>query len=114
MTDEQFAEGVDRILAVARPKTHSAHRALDILWTRYAMERGGPVAEATRKWMAYIEGDHADDKPYPLPRVSWWKRPLACKLGRHEWFDNTGPHDWGNVYDCPRCGAHEGYELGCR
>lgn len=113
MTDEEFAAGVDHILAAARPKTHAAHRALDILWTRYALERGGPIAEATKRWMRHIEGDHADDKPYPLPRTPWWRRPLTCKLGRHRWIDNTSEHDWGDVFDCPDCGAHQGYGNPC-
>jgi hypothetical protein len=113
MTDEDFAAGVDRILSVALPRTHGAHRALDMLWTRYALEKGGAIADATARWMAYIEGDHAGNKPYPLPRVSWWQRPLACKLGRHSWIDNTGEHDWGSVFDCPLCGAHDSYGNPC-
>lgn len=113
MTDEEFARGVDEILTVAGPRTHAAHRALDLLWTRYALEKGGRIAEATKKWMAAIEGDHADGKPYPTRRIPWGKRPLACKLGRHHWIDTTGPHDWAGVYDCPRCGAHVGYQINC-
>lgn len=108
MTDEDFAKGVDEIIAVTRPGSHGPHRALDLLWTRYALEKGGVIAAATKKWMAAIEGQHADDKPYPLPRVPWWKRPWNCLLGRHQWINNTGPYDWGNVYDCPKCGAHLG------
>lgn len=106
MTDEQFAQGVDAILASGAVQ-HASHRALDMLWTRYALEHGGPIAEATRKWMAAIEGDHTPGKPYPLPPLSWWGRPLACKFGLHAW----GPTEvvwyvWS--HDCLRCGAREG------
>lgn len=109
MTDEEFAAGVDEILSVARPGSHAPHRALDILWTRYALERGGLIAEATKKWMAAIEGDHVPSNPYPLPRLSWWRRPWACRLGRHRWIDNTAEWDYGAVRDCPDCGLHAGY-----
>lgn len=112
MTDEDFASAVDAIIA-RHKRGHSAHRALDLLWTRYALERGGPVADATRKWMRAIEGDHDDAKPYPLPRTPWLDRPIACKLGRHAWIDNTSEFDWGTVLDCPDCGAHQGYNNPC-
>lgn len=70
MTDEQFASGVDDI--IASKAGHAAHRALDMLWTQYAMEKGGLIAAATAKWMAAIEGDHADGKPYPIPHRKEW------------------------------------------
>jgi hypothetical protein len=66
MTDEEFAAGVDQILA-SKVEKHAAHRSLDLLWTRYAMEKGGLIATATAKWMKAIEGDHADENAYPLP-----------------------------------------------
>jgi hypothetical protein len=65
MTDEEFALGVDAILLTGI-KGHAAHRALDLWWTRYAIEKGGPLEAGTRKWMAAIEGDHADGNPYPV------------------------------------------------
>lgn len=114
MTDEQFAVGVDAILA-RHSRGHSAHRALDLLWTRYTQElpEGHPVRAATAKWMAAIEGDHAATNPYPLPRTPWLQRPLRCKFGRHYWINNASEHDWGSVLDCPDCGAHQGYGNPC-
>ena len=112
MTDEQFAAGVDAILDAGLMQ-HASHRALDHLWTRYAEARGGALAEATRKWMASIEGHHRPGDPYPLGKKTWWQRPLECKLGRHEWINNTQPHDWGTVLDCRRCGLHQGYGNPC-
>ena len=114
MTDEQFAVGVDLVLA-RHPKGHSAHRALDLLWTRYTQEmpEGHPVRTATAKWMRHIEGDHETGKPYPLPRPRWLDRPLGCKLGRHPWINTTTEYDWFSVKDCPDCGAHSGYGNPC-
>lgn len=45
---------------------HEAHRALDMVWTGYAICKGGDLAEGTSLWMRRIEGHHADAKPYPL------------------------------------------------
>ncbi len=67
MTDEEFAAGVDAIL-LSGVTGHAAHRALDLWWTRYAIEAGGLLESATRKWMAHIEGDHDAANPYPLPK----------------------------------------------
>ncbi len=66
MTDEQFSEGVDEIIATRTG--HAAHRLLDELWTKYALEKGGLIADATLRWMTSIEGQHADNLPYPNPR----------------------------------------------
>lgn len=109
MTDEQFASGVDEIIATHTPG-HAAHRALDVLWTRYTQElpEGHPVRTATAKWMRAIEGDHSEAKPYPLGSMPWLKRPLACKFGRHGWaYSETV---WGCIWsaNCRRCGATTG------
>lgn len=72
MTDADFALGVEAIL-LTEVRGHAAHRALDAWWTRYALERGGPVADATQKWMAAIRNDHLDLVPYPLGRRRWWQ-----------------------------------------
>lgn len=74
MTDEEFALGVEAIL-LTRVQGHAVHRALDLWWARYAAERGGPLAEATAKWMAHIHGDH-DGGLYPLGRRWWQVGPL--------------------------------------
>lgn len=103
MTDEEFAAGVDLILASGAIQ-HASHRALDLLWTRYAIERGGVIAEATHKWMAAIEGDHIPGKPYPLPVKSWWRLPLPCKFGFHLTIVTSGDNAWGSTYVCGRCG----------
>lgn len=91
MTDEEFALGVDAILTVP-VKGHAQHRALDLWWTRYAIEKGGALEDATRKWMAAIEGDHKKG-PYPLGR-RWWqfwiKRPKPA----------AEPSEFGN-WTCP-------------
>lgn len=106
MTDEEFAAGVDQILA-SGAVGHASHRALDMLWTRYAAEKGGPLAEATRKWMAAVEGDHTEANPYPLRGLSWWQRPLRCKLGMHRWGPITQVwYAWSR--DCLRCGERDG------
>lgn len=114
MTDEEFAEGVDAIL-VRHSRGHGAHRALDMLWTHYTQElpEGNPVRVATAKWMQMIEGDHQDANPYPLPSLSWWSRPLSCKLGRHDWVVER-VEGWG-VWsaDCLRCGAQNGSGSPC-
>jgi hypothetical protein len=65
MTDLEFAQGVDEILASGMTG-HDSHRALDHLWMRYADEKGGPLATASKKWMNSIEGDHLSENPYPL------------------------------------------------
>jgi hypothetical protein len=71
MTDEEFSAGVDQIISTSG-KSHSSHRRLDELWTRYALEKGGLIAAATQRWMDAIEGDHSDDAPYPLGwRTAW-------------------------------------------
>ena len=75
MTDEEFAAGVDDIIATERG--HRAHRSLDTLWTQYAREKGGVIAAATDKWMATIEGHHADGEPYPLRVRDPWTRQEA-------------------------------------
>jgi hypothetical protein len=80
MTDEEFAIGVDAILLTGTTG-HASHRALDLWWTRYAIERGGPIAEATKRWMAAIEGHHAPDRPYPLG-----EGPIAAA----RWFKDLG------------------------
>lgn len=72
MTEDEWEIGVDAILTVP-VRGHVQHRALDLWWTRYALEKGGPLERGTRKWMAAIEGDHAAGKPYPLGG-SWWSR----------------------------------------
>lgn len=64
MTPAEFSAGVDRILA-SGVRGHEAHRALDELWTVYARDLGGPVAEATERWMRAIEGGHDVRRPYP-------------------------------------------------
>lgn len=114
MTNEEFANGVDIILA-REPRGHSMHRALDLLWTRYTQElpETHPLRTATAKWMRAIEGDHDDAEPYPLPRMSWAKRPWACKWGHHLWVDTTTEYDYGSVRDCVRCGVHDGYGNPC-
>jgi hypothetical protein len=70
VTDQEFAAGVDLIIATERG--HACHRALDQLWTRYAVLKGGTIADATLKWMAAIEGAHSDAKPYVVPAPSRW------------------------------------------
>jgi hypothetical protein len=65
MTPEEFASGVDALLASGL-RGHAAHRALDLLWTDYALAQGGPLAEATHKWMNAIEGQHVEGQAYPL------------------------------------------------
>lgn len=70
MTDQEFAIGVDAILLTG-VRGHVSHRALDLWWTRYAIERGGSIEAATRKWMAAIEGDHCPGRPYPLGSTLW-------------------------------------------
>ena len=74
MTNEEFAVGVDAILLTGI-KGHAAHRALDLLWTRYTqeLEEGHPLRDATAKWMRHIEGDHNPANPYPLGAAPWWK-----------------------------------------
>jgi len=94
--DEEFAAGVDAIL-LSGVTGHTAHRALDLWWTRYATElgEGHPVAIATRKWMVHIEGDH-DGGRYPLGR-RWWQvwflRPRTPK-------PSTDPSEYGS-WTCP-------------
>jgi hypothetical protein len=66
MTDQEFADGVNAI--IEKERGHAAHRKLDELWTRYALERGGIIADATLRWMKAIEGQHAHGLPYPNPR----------------------------------------------
>lgn len=119
MTDEEFAAGVDQIIAENPEKSHAAHRALDLLWTRYTQElpSGHPLRTATAKWMAHIEGDHDPKKPYPLPRPSWWQRNIRCLIGRHQWVKTIDPDPevqdyvdgWG-VWSatCSACGAETG------
>lgn len=109
MTEEEFAVGVDAIIAGGQ-QGHAAHRALDLLWTRFAQDLppDNPIRTATAKWMQFIEGDHAVENPYPLPRTSWFRRPLGCKLGQHRWIDTTLDGQYGFSADCPRCGAHKG------
>ena len=68
MTDEEFAAGVDAIIATERK--HAAHRALDLLWTRYAREKGGVIAAATERWLEAVEAGHDPDKGYP-PEQFW-------------------------------------------
>lgn len=65
MTGEEFETRVDAILAEHGPG-HAAHRALDLLTNELLVSMGGGYARGTRKWLAVIEGGHADDKPYPL------------------------------------------------
>ncbi len=92
MTDEEFAAGVDAILLTGL-RGHASHRALDLWWTRYAVEKGGPLADATKRWMGHIEGGHRDGLPYPLGRRWWHIGPLRPKLPRtvSEWGDWTCP-----------------------
>lgn len=73
MTEEEFAAGIDAILLTGG-RDHQTHRALDLWWTRYAMElpHDSLVRAATIKWMAAIEGHHTPGKPYPLGR-RWWQ-----------------------------------------
>lgn len=68
MKDQEFSDRVDAILASGM-KGHDSHRALDQLWMEYAADLGGPVAAATAKWFAHIEGDHDPKKPYPVGRL---------------------------------------------
>lgn len=93
MTDEEFALGVDAILLTGF-RGHVSHRALDIWWTRYAVERGGALEAATRKWMAAIEGDHDPGNPYPLGR-RWWqfwrRRPRSITSSEFEGFQCPNP-----------------------
>lgn len=98
MRDEEWAAGVDAIILTG-VKGHAAHRALDLWWTRYALELGDddPITVATRKWMAHIEGDHTDGRPYPLGARRWWQfwkpriaRPQAA----------TDDEGWGE-WVCP-------------
>lgn len=110
MTEEEFAAGIDAILLTGG-RDHQTHRALDLWWTRYAMElpHDSLVRAATVKWIAAIEGDHTPGKPYPLGRKTWWRQPLLCKFGGHAWIDAADPSGWSfGAKDCTRCGAHEG------
>ena len=110
MTDEEFSLGVDAILSVP-VRGHVQHRALDLWWVRYATEKGGPLEDATRKWMAAIEGDHKPGTPYPLGA----RRSLACMVGLHRW--RIGPDNktgWGlDGRTCIRCRKHEGAGSPC-
>lgn len=74
MTEEEFAAGIDAILLTGG-RDHQTHRALDLWWTRYAMElpHDSLVRAATAKWIAAIEGDHTPGKPYPLGGKTWWQ-----------------------------------------
>lgn len=99
MTDEEFAAGIDAIL-LAGVRGHAMHRALDLWWTRYAIEKGGVLAEATEKWLAAIEGDHAGNKPYPLGARRWWQFWRAESRARHTAAARTEDRDW-NTWTCP-------------
>lgn len=72
MTDQEFAAGIDAII-LSGIRGHAAHRALDLWWTRFAIEYGGDVKEATERWMKAIEGDHRPGARYPLGRPQWWQ-----------------------------------------
>jgi 7-carboxy-7-deazaguanine synthase len=81
MTDEEFAAGVDLDRRSTSEAVHSAHRALDLLWTQYTQElpEGHPLRTATAKWMAHIEGDHVEGQTYPLPTRAVLKASLALQ-----------------------------------
>jgi hypothetical protein len=65
MTEAEFEARAD---AIAAGKTgHEAHRAFDLLNNELLMSLGGGYARGCRKWLAAIEGDHADGRAYPLP-----------------------------------------------
>lgn len=101
MKEEEFNAGIDAIILTG-VKGHIAHRALDLWWTRYALELGpdNPVAIGTRKWMAHIEGDHAPGRTYPLG-----KKALRCRLGFHDYrtVREAGEHEWFDDIECARC-----------
>lgn len=92
MTDDEFAAGVDALLLTG-VRGHATHRALDRWWARYALERGGPIAEATSKWMAYIADDHAGGR-YPLGRRWWQVGPLRPKRTAYSNEDENGWGEW--------------------
>lgn len=66
MTGDEFEARIDAIIATYPPKCHAAHRAMDLLTNALLIEMGGGYARGTAKWMAAIEGDHAEGNPYPL------------------------------------------------
>ena len=94
MTEEEFAAGIDAILLTGA-KGHSMHRALDLWWTRYAMElpAESPMRRATAKWMAAIEGDHTPGRPYPLGAARWWQF--------WRWDEFIQPRSRGGENPCP-------------
>jgi hypothetical protein len=66
MTEAEFEARVDAIIATSTG--HAAHRALDLLTNELLLSMGGGYARATRKWLAAIEGAHADHNTYPIAR----------------------------------------------
>lgn len=66
MSADDFERRIDEIIAAHPPRSHAAHRAMDLLTNDLLQQFGGGFARGGAKWLAAIEGDHADGNPYPL------------------------------------------------
>ncbi len=84
MSAADFERRIDEIIAAHPPRSHAAHRSMALLTNDLLQQLGGGFARGGAKWLAAIEGDHADGNPYPLggdQSVDAWGPRTARRRG---------------------------------